>query len=513
MYYLCDHMTPLDSQKIRNPHPRILFFAGFFVFSLGIACGNMLDMRLSVLMTLAGALFLAFLSYCNWKWQIILLIFLSLCGWYMGHQDLNTRQEDWSKLRDITGNFSGSYTIRWTVDHLMYTSDLRSTYRLQIDTIANRSTLQKSLSWSDIGILVEIPNNLHIHIGDTIEFTSKINPLISFPIDGFSGYSWYHRVYGKSSIPIFHRITLASDSVLDTIQSWSQSVIWKGFPEDMAGIILGMTIGNIELLSSEVKKSFTNAGITHILVVSGSNIAFVIVLLTGILRYTPIKRSWRISLITIFVLLYGSLVGWDMPVIRAVAMGLITYIAMEGWQRASSISILFLVGWSILLYSPLALIYDAGFGLSFAGTLGILLFQWSLREKLSNRYTPNWIIDIVGVTIAASMGSMIAIVYHFGTIPLYTLISNILISGFLGWILLSSVIYLLWSILGVWFSYVWWWTIYIPTKFVMWVGGLFGENSTYTLPNTLSEPLAVILTIMLIFYILEREQRKILQSK
>jgi competence protein ComEC len=76
----------------------------------------------------------------------------------------------------------------------------------------------------------------------------------------------------------------------------------------MAGIILGMTIGNIELLSSEVKKSFTNAGITHILVVSGSNIAFVIVLLTGILRYTPIERKWRITIITIFVILYGSLV-------------------------------------------------------------------------------------------------------------------------------------------------------------------------------------------------------------
>jgi ComEC/Rec2-related protein len=506
-------MTPFDHQTIKSPHPRILFFAGFFVFALGIACGNMIDLRLGILIALAGALLLAFLSYCIWKWQILLLISLSLCGWYMGHQDLSVRQTDWQTLQDTTQNFSGSYTVRWTVDHLMYTSDLRSTYRLQIATIANRSTTQKSLSWSDIGILVEVPNNLHIHIGDTIEFTGKINPLISFPIDGFSGYSWYHRAYGKSSIPIFRRITLASDSILDTVQSWSQWVIWRGFPEDMAGIILGMTIGNIELLSSEVKKSFTNAGITHILVVSGSNIAFVIVLLTGVLRYTSMKRSWRISLIIVFVLLYGSLVGWDMPVIRAVAMGLITYIAMEGWQRASSIAILFLVGWCILLYSPLALIYDAGFGLSFAGTLGILLFQWSVRSRLSNRYTPNWIVDIVGVTIAASMGSIVAIVYHFGTIPLYTLISNILISGLLGWILLSSVIYLLGSVLGIWFSYVWGWTIYIPTKFVMWVGSLFWTDSTYTLPNTLSEPLAVVLVMILMVYILETERRKTLQSK
>jgi hypothetical protein len=75
------------------------------------------------------------------------------------------------------------------------------------------------------------------------------------------------------------------------------------------------------------------------------------------------------------------------------------------------------------------------------------------------------------------------------------------------------VIYLLWSILGIWFSYIWWWTIYIPIKFVMWVGSLFWANSTYILPDTLSEPIAVILVIILIFYILETERRKNLQSK
>ena len=90
-----------------------------------------------------------------------------------------------------------------------------------------------------------------------------------------------------------------------------------------------MTIGNIELLTNETKKAFTNAGITHILVVSGSNIAFVIVILTGILRYMPIGRIIRTMIVIIFVLGYGSLVGWDMPVVRAVSMGIITYIALE----------------------------------------------------------------------------------------------------------------------------------------------------------------------------------------
>jgi hypothetical protein len=139
-------MTPLDHQKIKNPHPRILFFAGFFVFALGIACGNMMDVRLGVLIAIAGALLFGFLSYCMGRWSILLLISLSLCGWYMGHQDLAVRQVDLQRLQDETQGFSGTYTIRGRVDRLMYTNDLRETYRLQIATIANRSTQPKILS-------------------------------------------------------------------------------------------------------------------------------------------------------------------------------------------------------------------------------------------------------------------------------------------------------------------------------------------------------------------------------
>lgn len=129
----------------------------------------------------------------------------------------------------------------------------------------------------------------------------------------------------------------------------------------------------------------------------------------------------RTSIIIFFVLFYGTLVWWDVPVIRAVAMWLITYIALEWGKRVSSIAVLFFVGWCIMVYSPLALIYDAGFGLSFAGTLGILLFHQSIWNKLKFRYIPKFVRDIVSVTIAASIGSMLAIIYHFGNIPLFIL--------------------------------------------------------------------------------------------
>ena len=60
------------------------------------------------------------------------------------------------------------------------------------------------------------------------------------------------------------------------------------FPRDIAGTLLGMTIGSIDLLSRETKDAFIATGISHILVVSGSNIAFLIILLTFFLKYFPL---------------------------------------------------------------------------------------------------------------------------------------------------------------------------------------------------------------------------------
>jgi ComEC/Rec2-related protein len=215
----------------------------------------------------------------------------------------------------------------------------------------------------------------------------------------------------------------------------------------------------------------------------------------------------------LFVIMYGSLVGWDMPVVRAVGMWLITYMAIEWGKRASSLSVLFLVGWCILLYSPLALVYDAWFGLSFAGTLGILLWHPRLVEILANRYTPRFFIDIVSVTLAASAGSIIAIIYHFSTIPLYTVASNILISGFLGWILFASVLYLLFALIGGWILYIWGWTIYLPTAYIMWVWEFFGNGYTYPIDVKWGEPLALGLIWLMIVIVLYTEKRDLLESK
>ena len=117
------------------------------------------------------------------------------------------------------------------------------------------------------------------------------------------------------------------------------------------------------------------------------------------------------------------------------------------------------------------------------------------------------------MTLAASAGSIIAIIYHFSVIPLWTIVSNILISGVLGWILFASVLYLLFALIGGWILYFWGWTIYLPTAYIMWVGRIFGNGYIYTLDAKWAEPLAIFLIGIMISVVLYMEKKSLLESK
>ncbi len=114
-------------------------------------------------------------------------------------------------------------------------SDFTSTYRLRIDTIDTYST-QKSKE--NIGIFVEVPKNLTLGVGDTIEFTGKIVPLLELPFTGFERYVWKEDVYGRLHLPVFSRISEGSPSFFLGMQARSEESIFRGFPRDVASIIL-----------------------------------------------------------------------------------------------------------------------------------------------------------------------------------------------------------------------------------------------------------------------------------
>ena len=122
-------------------------------------------------------------------------------------------------------------------------------------------------------------------------------------------------------------------SPIEKLRADSIAIFRTSFPDDVAGILLGMTVGITDLLSPDTRADFIGSGLTHILVVSGSNIAFLILLITFFLKYIHLSRWLQIGIILMFLLFYGTLVGWDVSVIRATIMGILSYsIASNGMR-------------------------------------------------------------------------------------------------------------------------------------------------------------------------------------
>lgn len=455
-------------------------------------------------------IFLVFLIFISlWK-RWILIGIIAIVGYllwygYGAYSYANTR----ATLDSLASSWY-IYDVKnryiWTIEKRLYSKERSEVYRLNIDNIDTTSTWEISIPEKEITIFVELPSNIRTEPGDVIWFTGKIQKNITYPIEWYEKYTLYQGWYGYIFLTGFERIVESNEStIIWNVKDFWGKIFLEWFPSNVSGILLGMTIGADEYMEKDIKKSFTESGISHILVVSGANIAFLILFMTFFMKYLPIGKYIRIVIIGGIILFYGTLVGWDVSVVRATIMGIISYLIAEYGARTSSLATLALAGLVLTIYNPLSPIYDAGFGLSFGATLGILIFHTPIQKYWIRAHLPENIYPFVSVSIWAMLGSAPILIYHFSTFPVGTLIINILISIVLWWILFGSVFYVLFSLLSSHLAYYFGFLLYIPARYIIELSALFDDFWTITLSENTSKMIALILLGSYTVLLLEKD--------
>ena len=131
--------------------------------------------------------------------------------------------------------------------------------------------------------------------------------------------------------------------------------------EILGGIIFGDDAVNPD---EETKESFIKSGIFHILAASGMNVT----LIFGIWFFFAknLRFNYRFSILAgiALIFVYTCMTGFGPPIIRAFLMLTLILIGKLIDKDTSTISLLFIVGFLMLLYNPL-MIFDIGFQLSF----------------------------------------------------------------------------------------------------------------------------------------------------
>lgn len=177
------------------------------------------------------------------------------------------------------------------------------------------------------------------------------------------------------------------------------------------GIVLG---DDREQAPLEVD-DFRASGLTHLLAVSGQNVAFVLVVASPLLRRLGLRS--RLGAGAVLLVGFGVLTRWEPSVLRAVAMAGLALLASTCGRPVSTVRVLALAVTGLVLVDPL-LAGSIGFLLSAGACAGIAV----LGPLLDARRVP----AALGVTIAAQAGVAPLLVTTFGGIPLASIPANLL---------------------------------------------------------------------------------------
>lgn len=225
-----------------------------------------------------------------------------------------------------------------------------------------------------------------------------------------------------------------------------------------------MILGDKSELTQERQQVFSRAGAMHLLAVSGMHLGIVFLLIRGLGRVLRGRLRWLVEILLIW--LYALVTGASASVLRAGLM-LSLYTTARSLQRpVQGLQVIGTAAFLLLWQHPF-LLMQVGFQLSCLAVLGINFFYRPIKNRLQPRrwiWVQVW--NLTALSIAAQLGTLPLSTYYFELIPIYALLSNLLLTP------LSSAV--LFSGLGV---------VMLPaTDWLQWV-----PQKVYTLSLTLME--------------------------
>jgi competence protein ComEC len=188
-----------------------------------------------------------------------------------------------------------------------------------------------------------------------------------------------------------------------------------------ASLYAGLVIGDDRDQPVALTDDFRGAGLTHLLAVSGQNVAFVLALAGPALRRL---RLWPRLLVTLALVgLFVVLTRAEPSVVRAGAMAAIGTATVTVGRPLSRLRGLALAATVLLLVDPL-LVRALGFRLSVAATAAIVVLAAPLAAAVPG---PRWLAEPLAVTLAAQAGVAPFLVSTFGPLPLASVPANLLV--------------------------------------------------------------------------------------
>ena len=252
----------------------------------------------------------------------------------------------------------------------------------------------------------------------------------------FNEYSYLlaNRIWGRfdvdsliitsHSINFFAKISISTRAtVIKTISHVKDA--------NIQGILQAAFLGEKNNLTNYTKNLFKDAGIYHLLAISGLHVAILISSMLVILAIFPVPRVIKIVITILFIWCYLFFIGFIPSLFRAVVMATIILSSFIFQKNSYTINSLGVAGILWLVMSPASL-FTPGYQLSFAATFGIItlfpLFSTKLIPQLGSDVLQLMVKTFLCpffVSLSGFIATVPVLAYHFGRISLFGLIANI----------------------------------------------------------------------------------------
>ncbi len=233
--------------------------------------------------------------------------------------------------------------------------------------------------------------------------------------------------------------------------------------EKIRSVYLGIVLGDTSTMDDETQMNFREAGMSHILAVSGMHISYLIICSVVIFKSIFNKRIANI-ITSLIIIVYILITGFSSSIARAGIMGIILLFSNVFYRKndmATSISLSLLI---LIIVNPY-LITDVGLQLSYSGTIGIILFRKpilkmmrkiKIKDKTIRARIPRFIIkisdkikEVIAITLAAQIMILPISIYQFNLFSSYFIITNFFVSLIIGIAYIIAIIFTIMTFINI----------------------------------------------------------------
>ncbi len=307
-----------------------------------------------------------------------------------------------------------------------------------VDFIANGDTTHPATG--DVLLYLAKDSGIKIpQYGDKIIFSNNLQQIKNSGNPGafdYARYSAFHQLFHQGYFKkndwhlIEHTKLAGYKSYVFDLREKIKNIIYTYIPgDDEKAIAVALLIGYKVDLDKDLVQAYSNAGVVHLIAISGLHMGIIYSILFWLFTKIPlVKRSKKTRLVLILLCLwaFALLTGASGSVLRSAFMFSFIATGMAFNKKSSIYNSMAASAFLLLCYNPF-LLWDVGFQLSYFAVLGIVISQSYIAKwfYFKNRFV-NAVWQLSSVSLAAQLFTFPICMYYFHQLPLLFPTSQIL---------------------------------------------------------------------------------------